>query len=284
MKRHTIQILSQFTCAAGIVVMLGTKTFATVYDSFENYTLGDINGQNAGSDWTSAWSANESVDVVSSSLSYSNGSVSVNGGTQAMQVGGSSDLIFSRTFAASDTGDAVYFSMLFRHESGGPGNWLQMFISDDTAYNSSSGSFGDLDQSSNRLGLRAYGPGGAYSQSSASETYADDTTYFLVGRLSSNGSAGAGDELDLLELWLNPDSQTLGSPIVSIERAMGINGSTADTFGARTYNMGASDAFLIDELRIGSTVDAVVIPEPSSATLLLGAFAGAGAFAFCRRR
>ena len=89
-------------------------------EDFESYALGALSGGLGGSGWSNPWSANSNVNVISGGLSYSNGPVTVNGGTQAVEIAfnpaegnGITNGILARSLASAPS-DTIYMSMLFR--------------------------------------------------------------------------------------------------------------------------------------------------------------------------
>jgi len=93
-------------------------------DNFDTYATGALAGNNGGTGWGGAWGGTPTVavtpTVVTGGLSYTNGDVVVNGGSQSVQflhadenAAGISNSILSRALASSQS-DTVYMSMLFR--------------------------------------------------------------------------------------------------------------------------------------------------------------------------
>lgn len=82
-----------------------------------------------------------------------------------------------------------------------------------------------------------------------------------------------------MEFFLNPTSLTEPAPTVTDVESAGFD--SFSYFTIRALGIEADDRYFFDELRIGTSFADVVIPEPSSALLGLGAF---GLAALRRRR
>jgi len=83
-----------------------------------------------------------------------------------------------------------------------------------------------------------------------------------------------------MEVWLNPDSLTLGAPTATANGP----GTSAFTGGVTHFGLTTiGDAATIewDNLRIATTMESVVIPEPATFLLLS---IGLGVMATLRRR
>ena len=269
---------------AGIFgTLCASQTHAALiaYDGF-SYTNGaTINGTNGGTGWTSAWTADASFVNYSSStaLTYSSGTVSVTGDNRTAIAGGAFSPLVDRTFAAQ-TG-TVYFSFLFRYEATAGGtidadDFVHFMLNNDNA-TANSGGIGKINSDA-RLGSRIGGSNGGTTTNSATNMIAGNT-YFLVGKISASGASGAN--YDQMDLFINPTSGTEPGTTSATDVA-DAGFSSLSHFTIRTNAVDANDAFLFDELRVGTTFADVVpvIPEPSVGLL---AIAGLGV-AIARRR
>lgn len=159
MKPVLLPLLA-FSC-----LMSAANAALIAYDGFD-YAAGSLNGASGGTGWTANWTStvNAAVAVPTTSLSYNTpGGVSISGGaTSAVAIGGDSPLVH-RTFATQTA--TVYFSFLFRYESGGPGgaiegnDFLGFALNNDTD-TANSGSIGRVDTGSIRFGTRIGGTSG----------------------------------------------------------------------------------------------------------------------------
>ncbi|MEM1060303.1 MAG: PEP-CTERM sorting domain-containing protein [Verrucomicrobiota bacterium] len=243
------------------------------YDGFEDYASGStLNGSNGGSgDWNAAWVANSAVDINGSGLSYLNGGISLNGGDRSFRVDASSSgtaTLLSRSFDTTGGSGEVYFSFLFQATSTGNQQVFNFGLSDDADINNA-GTIGDPFSSQPNLAARTRASTSDGTDDSGF-SYSNGTTYLLVGRFSTDGSQ-SGDTWDQMELWINPDSLVAGTADATIDRTAAISGAVIDTINMQTSGFTGSQSFLFDELRIGTSFASVVVPEPSSAGLLLGA-------------
>lgn len=259
------------------------------YDGFEDYTLdASLNTNAGGTGWTTNWASVASAKVVSTStpITYSGGDISINGGAQAAEVGDPTgnngvglDNVASRRFAAQT--DTVYFSFLYRAESGaGADDFIQFALNNDVQI-ANSGSIGDLSNVSgaNAFAARIGGSSGGTSvNSSTSATGA--TTFFLVGKMSKT----SGGNYNRMELFVNPT--TLTEPgVVSATQNADSGVSSISYFTLRISNLETADQYRFDELRIGTTwADVTAIPEPGAAAGVFGGLALAAALCGRRRR
>jgi hypothetical protein len=275
--------------AAPILIMalvMGCMSIAhgsIVYDGLEAYAPGALNGQGAAGDgWTAGWTQtfgdNSAFSVVAGGLNYNNGDISINGGNRALQVGTSFNSTINRPFT-SNSSDPLYFSFLFRNTAGlNSSLLLGGHLSNNQTPTTNYGAIGKLATPEFSARLNE----GGFDTTSSSTTIAANTTYFLVGRLSKDGTSGDADGFyDQLEMWINPNSANLGTPDVIIDNSMGISGGLTH-FMLRYNNASASAEYLLDEFRITENLHQAlgIIPEPTTALLLM---MGAGLFLWRRR-
>ena len=279
--------LNVFVVAAALAVCAaGNRAEADliVGDNFETYTTGDLNGQNgamsgATGPWGAAYTANAVVDVATGGLSYSNGAISVDGGSQHVVVGGvNNNSLVARPFT-SQTGD-LYFSFLFQTTATVGDDFLQFTMNNNAA---------DADFSAAIIMTSLYqaritSDGSNATTANSAVAPVVGMPMLLVGKVTKTGGSTNYNRLDL---FVNPNS--LSEPVTidaTVNRDMLI--TTLSFFTIRTARLDGGDAYLFDALRVGTTWGDVVspinyaaVPEPSSFAL---AAIGAAGFAWRRRR
>lgn len=263
-------------------ITLATASAALVsYDGFESYAEGGLNGSNGGSGWDSAWTGVSTVNVASGGLSYVNGDITINGGSRALAVTGANDNAFLRSFDTTSLGNEIYFSFLMNSALAAGDDFFNVFLTDaaSTGTNTtknSPGGIGDLSTSVAELSTRM--ARNASYKDAADSGYVAGQTYLLVGRISNAGASdGTGANFDMVELWVNPTSGSLGlADAVVDNNVTGASVGSLTRIGLRTANLSAAggDLLILDEFRVGSDAASVLglatIPEPSTAVLLAG--------------
>ena len=282
--RHSFMIFLAFTLGPFV-----TPLYADVLDSedFESFATVPFDISTDPS-WTVAAGQEANVSVVSSSLSYTNGAVSVNGGNQALQVGPNlpsattnnlADWVFAETSA-----DTVWFSYLLQTSENASSslpdeddarNFFQMFISTDGSDNSQSLS---MVIDNNRGGP----PGGdhnfrARSGSSSQNVngFTDSTglvlnqpqeTFLLVGSIEK-----VGDQYETISLYANPDSASAPAAPTATATWEPVELTSLQQLTFRISGLQDDDTYLLDQLTIGESYGDVVnvVPEPTAVSLLL---------------
>jgi hypothetical protein len=278
----------RLACWAGAALLLAwqpVQASLIAYDSFDTYTSGTaLNSTSGGTGWATNWStvANVTAATPGSSLSYSNGAVSLSGGPRVAQIGNASngDNQASRTFA-SQTG-TLYFSFLFNLNTSlgaSDNDFIQFSLNNDTNI-ANSGSIGDLSNSPgiNTFSARIGGTSGGTTAQSTT-TIGNSTTYFLVGKMSK---VSASTTYNRMDLFINPNSLTEPGTTDATQTLTSSGNTAVSFFTLRTDSIDSTDLYWFDELRIGTTwADVVAAPEPAAWALLLG---GLGMLAVLRRR
>lgn len=250
-------------------------------ENFENLNTGALNGQGG-------WSAAGELTVATGGLSYSNGDINIAGGTHhAVSTGANVQGAAFNTFA-SQSGE-VWFSLTLNVSTTNNSNRFWFHVSDDADLNDS-GVIGQTNSSSTALhgGVRI---GSSQESTNTGVSLGGNlgTTFFVVGRYfqSETGGTSTVGDYDSMEVWVNPDSTTLGTGVASsFTTGSGIIGGI-DTFALSALGGGAT--ILWDNLLVGTSqadvldVYASTIPEPSSFAAL-GGLAALGLAVAGRRR
>ncbi|MEZ0215760.1 MAG: PEP-CTERM sorting domain-containing protein [Rariglobus sp.] len=267
--RKTLSVLAPlFACA--------TLSHATVLlqENFNSLSTGDLNGQNL-------WTADAGLDVAAGGLSYNSGTLSIAGGSKhATWSGISIQPLGSKTFA-SQSGE-VWFSLTINVSAADTASKFWFYVSDDADL-ANSGVIGKINDNSNALltGYRA----GSTQYPSTGTSLNIGSTLFIVGRFSQTGVSSTVGDYDKMEMWVNPDSTTLGVAFTATN-ATGSGISTGiDTFALTAVGTGST--VLWDNLLIGTSqadvLDVYAIPEPSTYAAF-GGLAALGLATLRRRR
>lgn len=273
-------------CLAAAALLIGSPTASATliaYENFESYTastgfgtalVGQTDGNAA---WNGGWQVGagdtDTAKVINENpLSYSAGVISVSGGSQTLRLpkGVGQEYTITRQLSAGTSGE-VWFSFLFRPGyEGSYADFNQIYLSNDADTNNSAAIVPDARDASG-FRARITSGGGTVTNAVTNVFPADDVTYFLVGRISADGPA-AGLNLDRIQLWINPTSLTLGSSNAFASADTGISSMTH--FSIRNFGFESGDSVLMDEIRIGTTLEDVIpIPEPAPMALLAGVLA-----------
>jgi hypothetical protein len=260
-------------------------------DNFESYAVGNLedgggNVPNGGSGWANPWEVADSwrdgVQVVNHAMNYSNGSVSINSGSQALQVdvpNTTTAVPLARQFAGQ-TG-TLYMSFLLEAPT----------ISDNIAPNSTDDFF-QFGFDTNGVGAsnNTRASGGIADDASQQKFFTRDgtqaadsvfgpvvnptTTYLLVLKIEKNGSS-----YDEITLFINPDSTDENTQTSTVVATGASTLVTPSFFLFRFARHEVVDSYYLDRFRLGTDFESVVIPEPATLVLL-----GLGALSMMRRR
>jgi len=246
--------------AMGWCLGTGEATAASIaMDDFESYAVGGLNGNNGGSGWGGAWSATSQVSVVSGGLSYSNGSVSINGGSRAARFVPNegtniTDGIVSRALASGQSG-TVYMSFLFSDtvnpDLSGSNDFIQFGF--DTGGGNPRSS---IMRRNGTFQSRTTTATGGSADSGISSVVGN--TYLLVFKAEKTGS-----NYDAISLFVNPSSSL--EPVADAVASGDSGLASLSALVGRSAFHEIGDTFLIDQLTIGTSfADVVPVPEPSS--------------------
>ncbi len=286
------------TIALGHLASAGLHAAPLAFDGFAYATGSSIiapdNG-NGGTGWFSKWSGGGLATVESSAtaITYSSDGVTYGGGNSMSISGGGTQNAAARAFSGTTikNGLDVFFSYTVRITGGTAGAAISSgsFISIsllDAGFSSASDNGIILNGSS--LGARV-----ANTTTSTTDTLRYGETYLVVGRFSDWDNTT--NTYQQTSVWLNPASSgftdtafgtvvtTAGYASTSVATSTGTGSDGYRGVTVRTNALG-TNVYLIDDLRIGTTWDDVVlssIPEPSATAAVLGITALAAVF---RRR
>jgi hypothetical protein len=241
------------------------------YDGFE---AGDFSG-GTGAWASSGWSVDANTTVINKTMSYSSGTVSLSGGTSAVQylavdAGSNNSPWLAR--AATSTGFPVYYSFLIESSTAdGDDDFLGSYPTRTGVTHESANDYGmvmRLNGGSARFGVRS---GNGSGQNFVTSVDAPNNSTHLVV-LKMEDVAGN----NRFTLWVDPDS-TNENGASNLSRSSVMGGGTAfggvnaifDEINFRTALLEAGDTYFVDEVRIGTSFSSVVIPEPGSALLMV---------------
>ena len=255
---------------AFLVIAHSTHSLAAIVasDSFESYSSNaTLNANTGGTGFTGPYviggSLNANVNVISSPLSYSSGTVAVAGGAKAVRVSGiaDNDQLISRPFAAQ-TG-TLYVSFLYQASSTAEA-FLQFGFSDVNA-GEPKGSIGFQGQggiNSNAESFFVRVPNGSTTQGFTPTLLVAGQTYFVVGKFSKGTGSSTYNQVDM---FLNPSSNVEpGLATATATSTINTGTGTYSNFILRSARTDSGSTNNFDALTIGTTfADVVPIPEPS---------------------
>ncbi len=272
MKTDRISVKQKFLggvfCGAMALLTLSAQGTLIAYEGFD-YTVGEgMANKSGGTGWSSNWFQARDYIVSSVSLNYQHGNVSMSNASgkaiKAPNVGVNHAL--SRGFDAG--GEDIFISFLYQSSTPNDINsWYnQLWVVNG----------GDYDVDAPGAALRH--DGHVRARSDGSETNVDpavdtrdDQTHLIVVHLDWNGT-----EYSHVHVYANPDSAL--EPSGSVEsRALTANSRPGEDlnfnrlgFRLNTFGGDTNSEVFFGEMRVGTTWDAVVIPEPTTTLLLLG--------------
>lgn len=280
--------------AAAIVCTFAVASTSTVnadllvYEPFD-YQAGPLAGQNGGIGWGSPWQSGAGGDVVAGSLSY--GGLATSG--NSLVISGTTGALASTFRDLSQAYGTGTYYVSFIGQRLSPHATLDENTIRASSFQLHAGTGTSADE---RLGagkVTTADPNQTYNWSMFSDgsaSFVADTTTpitdlaFIVWEVvvaDDTDGQGPGASADIARMWVNPAlGSPLGAPDVELNQANGNNHDylfqKVRLFAGAANTQGPYASFAIDEIRIGTTLDAVtpVIPEPASALLALLALAG----------
>ncbi len=256
---------------AWLAIPAGPARAVIIAEDGFDYALGELDGHSGGVGFAGTWSAMPAITEVAdpgASLSYSSGSLSIDGGDRALLLTGDAATLASRGFSTPFASDEVFVRFLFRYSGSVlSDNTFAVFWHDDVATGDHTGR--------PNLGVKANRGSGSGSQdavarlalSGSGQVYSTDLvpdlTYLIVGRLHRS-VPGSGSHYDRFDLWVNPTGDLSSAPDATASGDGGVD--AFDFIGIRTANTGGRSLW-IDEIRYSDTW-LEVIPEPGTGVLV----------------
>lgn len=236
-----------------------------VYEDFQSYNLGDLNGQGSASgNWSGNWTANTgafTLVTVGSELSYSfsGNSILVQGGNVALQVYGDGTNDESnkatRNFNTIDTTSGnVFYSFLFRYTnlSDGLGTNNYFEVGGDTGPRplirlGGGDANGDFVVEHDTNDPQVFG-----------STISINTTYFVVLKVEASGGKWKNVYGYLNPLSVTSESSEYSSSVSFLNSAL--NANITELFMS-TVTINSGDIALFDEFRVGTSWSDVIPTE-----------------------
>lgn len=271
------------TLALLLLPLVGVSQAAVILEEdFESFTAGDLHNQG---DWTvtsiaTTTTTNHVVDTTGG-LSYSGGAVNHSGGSNLINTSLGAEE-YAYTDFASQNGDAVYMSFLLNRTDGG---FFMLGLKNGAPTSTSNlagagGRFGVTDVRA-RIGSNVFNSSNRDVAETTPATEHGSETILYVGKLFKSTS-GTAQNYDRFSFTMNPTSlsePTTWDATGSFDTGL----NSVDTLWFRGPAESNAD-WEVDMLRVGTTYDAVVVPEPGNFALISALLLGAMAVARRRRR
>ncbi|QNN23093.1 PEP-CTERM sorting domain-containing protein [Planctomycetales bacterium ZRK34] len=236
---------------AAMPVMTSAAILAA--DDFESSTLGTLQGQTSGSNWAGAWDvvdvSDSQVNVIAAALDYAGGSVQVDGGAQAVQYDGTSNLdpVVANREMNPATG-TVYYSFLYRTANLSSNEFFQLGL-DNNGDNPNISVVDNVPDSGRQLTIRNGTGGGVDS----GVNIVNEQTYFVVVKTTK------GTNYNNTTLYVNPTNITEGyNTSVTTNSDSGISLDTSAFVALRSARLNSGDTFIFDQLRVGTSFADVI--------------------------
>jgi len=223
-------------------------------DSFEDYSVGNIAGNNSGTGWSGAWSTGSSskqakiIDTSTSPLEYidSNGNI-ISGGDRAIEITQNNGEVAKRALSATYDNTEIYASMLIRFTGTQSSNdflanWLE-------SQNTNNPNFGI------KMNLGSGGTDFFTRTKNGQEVYSTNIvngqTYFLVMKVSKTGNTSS--KYNRAQLWVNPTTLDTEPAPSTGESESNSNIQNFSTIGFRSVNLDNDDSVIVDRVVYGRT-------------------------------
>lgn len=245
--------------AAAITGVATSHAELIAYDDFEDAAPGSLDAQETGIGFAAGYvlAADAVAVVTNKTLSYANGDISINGGTNCVFIGYPDKVAFTRAIGTQNS-DELYLSFLFNTPTA-DGNSNEDYLSFGFHTSAAETTGGVVHRRNaavedHSFGIRLNGANTLHDAGTE-----PDRTYFIVLRLRKL-TPGAANAYTEFSLFVDPDSvyEPVPSLVVTNSRF-----TAATHISARIYGSEATDAYFLDNLCIGESYDAVVFPNGS---------------------
>lgn len=225
-----------------------------VYESFEDLSIGKLNGQGTeGNGWTTSWNAKDQVAVANIALSYTGGEVKIDGGNKAMLITNINSYVTANREFDDIFEPVIYISALVKSKNIIDQNKMLTLTIQDSISADNYGNSAGFDFGYTGGYINAEVAGSSNTRVPTGVTASDDTTFFIVARVSKNN-----DKYSQSDVIVNPT--TLTEPTTGWTTAIdtGTTLSTINRINSRTLWMDNDDEYYMDEIRVGTTYESVV--------------------------
>lgn len=242
-----------------LLQVAGIRAAPIAYDDLEGAALGSLGGQTSGTGFAAGYVLGSgAVGIVTNqSLSYSNGDLTIDGGTNCILIVNQDKTVFTRAIGTRNDDD-LYLSFLFQTPTAdGASEDFFSFGFNNSAGETTAGVIHRLNSTGtdHYFGLRR-------SSSSEKKTTLGTTinqTYFVVLRLRKL-TPGATSSYNELSLFVDPSSVYEPAPTLVFTNTAW---AAATHIAARIASAEAGDRYYIDNLCIGRSYEDVVFPNGS---------------------
>jgi hypothetical protein len=248
--------------ATVIVCGFTSKAELIAYDDLEDAVPGNLAGQTSGTGFTTEYvlGSGGSINLVTNkTLSYTNGDITMDGGTNCIFITlpNESSVAFYRALESYNE-DELYMSFLFNSPSA-YGNSNEDYFS--FGFNSAVGEAraGVAHRRNTAVADHSFGIRHMGNNTLLNVSTVPDQTYFLVFRMRKL-TPGEGNVYNELALFVNPDTVYEPEPSFIVTNNCF---SAATHIAARVTSLEVGDAYFLDNLCVGTTYDAVVFPSGS---------------------
>lgn len=265
------RIMGIGTTVAALAITTSAQAAIVSSDSFESASsAADLTtAPGTGSGWSAPWNfaglTDSSIAVGNRNMSYSNGSVQVDGGQKALEIkpGTATGVALSRPFANQT--ETLYLSFLFQAPTSSNGNEFFQFGLHNSIDNPTvSGGIQRNTSDANRQTF--FSRTGTGQHTFADSPIDPQAVYFVVLKISKSGTSSTYNNADL---FINPTS-SIESEQSSVHHSVGGTVTGVSNLIFRVARNSTDNIYYLDEFTLGSDFASVVpIPEPASLSMLV---------------